>query len=516
MGPTMADSGSEIALDSADQNLEQMGYEPKLERTLKSFTSFAIAFSFISITTGLFTTYGFALTTAGPAGIWMWVVAGVGQMAVALVFAQLAAHIPLSGYSYQWASRLTGPRVGWWFGWLSYAFLAIVIVSVDFAMVTQALVPLFGLSLSSSGAEWVTVGILIVQAILISFSPRIVALLNAGAVATEIVGISAIIVLLIAAVIFGSQGSVSNLFSTGAVSHHGYFSLNGPFMLAVLLGAYTIVGFESASNLAEETENPTKVVPRAMWRATAISGFMGLLFLIALDVAIPNVSAVTASSAPVSLIMREQLGHGIETVILVIVTISIFACGLVIMTSGSRLVYAMSRDRRFPAHQLFGRVTRMKTPMWATVLVMGVGIVIMLLIGGDPSTLANLFTASAIMPSLIYFATVIMYVTTRKKLPRRAGSFNLGRWEWPMIAVSLLWLVFVLIALLFPSSFWAPVKLVGLLLLIGLVSFVGFLVFDRKVFAKQPVGAFIEGAWTGLEGIEDPIGTLEGRPRSPK
>ena len=39
-------------------------------RTLRHFESFAVAFSFISITTGIFTTYGFALATGGPRSIW--------------------------------------------------------------------------------------------------------------------------------------------------------------------------------------------------------------------------------------------------------------------------------------------------------------------------------------------------------------------------------------------------------------------------------------------------------------
>ena len=38
----------------------------------------------------------------------------VGQTLVALVYAALAAEIPLSGYSYQWASRLANPVTGAW------------------------------------------------------------------------------------------------------------------------------------------------------------------------------------------------------------------------------------------------------------------------------------------------------------------------------------------------------------------------------------------------------------------
>ena len=59
-------------------------------------------------------------------------------------------------------------------------------------------------------------------------------------------------------------------------------------MIATLLGAYTIVGFESASDLAEETHEPHKVVPRAMIRAVLLSGIVGFLFLLALAYATTN------------------------------------------------------------------------------------------------------------------------------------------------------------------------------------------------------------------------------------
>src|SRR5437588_11244763 len=85
--------------------LHQYGYQPEFRRELKRFASFAIGFSFISITTGIFTTYGSVLNWGGPCGIWTWPFVAVGQLLVSLVFAAFAARIPLAGYSYQWTSR---------------------------------------------------------------------------------------------------------------------------------------------------------------------------------------------------------------------------------------------------------------------------------------------------------------------------------------------------------------------------------------------------------------------------
>ena len=94
---------------------------------------------------------------------------------------------------------------------------------------------------------------LALQAALIIASTRITTRVNNTAVATEIIGIAGLTVLLLIVAAVRSMGHWSNLGATGAVPHLGYYKYLGPFMLATLLGAYTIVGFESASNLAEET-----------------------------------------------------------------------------------------------------------------------------------------------------------------------------------------------------------------------------------------------------------------------
>src|SRR5579872_5741134 len=85
-----------------EQVLAAYGYNQELKRDMGLFSSFALSFSIISVTTGIFAVYGSGLTTAGPTFIWTWLIVGVGQLLVALVFASLAKQTPLSGYAYQW------------------------------------------------------------------------------------------------------------------------------------------------------------------------------------------------------------------------------------------------------------------------------------------------------------------------------------------------------------------------------------------------------------------------------
>src|SRR5258708_6496135 len=114
-----------LAADSPEAVLEPAGYKPELRPPLRFFSMFAIAFSIISITTGIFLNYGFGLSYWGPAAIWTWPIVGVGNMMIALVVAELGTRIPLAGYAYQWSARLVNPTYGWFVGFARLLYMAV-------------------------------------------------------------------------------------------------------------------------------------------------------------------------------------------------------------------------------------------------------------------------------------------------------------------------------------------------------------------------------------------------------
>ena len=117
---------------TGEENPEAVGgYRPELKRTLGSFQMFAVSFAFISVAVGIFGTYDQVLRTGGPLGIWLWPIVAFGQVLVALVIAQFAARIALTGSSYQWASRLANPRIGWGFGWLTSEEELFVLIDLE-------------------------------------------------------------------------------------------------------------------------------------------------------------------------------------------------------------------------------------------------------------------------------------------------------------------------------------------------------------------------------------------------
>jgi amino acid transporter len=238
---------------SADEECRDCGYEPELKRTLGSFQVFAISFAFISVAVGIFGTYDDVLRDAGPVGIWLWVIVAVGQTLVALVVAQFAARIALSGSSYQWASRLANPKIGWLFGWLTFWYLAIAVVAMDNALASQALMPLAGMAPNENTARLITLAVLLIQAVLVIASTRLLGMITSSAVGIELAIVVVLVIGLGAVMLFTGSGTLDNLTSRGITAGApNYFAIGGGLMAGMIMGLTTLVGFDSAATLAEE------------------------------------------------------------------------------------------------------------------------------------------------------------------------------------------------------------------------------------------------------------------------
>ena len=244
----------------------------------------------MSVAIGIFTTYDDVLRSSGPVGIWLWPIAMAGQLLIALVYAQFAARIPLTGSSYQWGSRLASPKVGWVFGWLSVCGGGITVVAIDTALASQAFMPLFGLPPNEGTARLITLAALAIQVVIAIASTQIMSLINSAAVGLEFAIVIALGIALVVVVFATGTASTSNLTSLGIAEHAtNYFGIGGGLMLAMLMGMTTLQGFEVGANMAEEAKAPFRSVPRAIVGSVIASGVLGMLFLIVLTVSIKDV-----------------------------------------------------------------------------------------------------------------------------------------------------------------------------------------------------------------------------------
>ena len=448
---------------SDQQVMATFQYKQELRRTIRLFGSFAVAFSFISITTGIFVNYSDVLQKAGPAGFWTWPIVTVGQLLVALVFAELAGRIPLTGYSYQWVTRLAGPGWGWFTGWVAMCFLIIVVPSVDHGL-ADVIGHMGGFERTSPWLKLVVCVTMMLQALIHVSGVRLANVINSVAVFTEVVGMVGLVIVFAALALY-SQPSLGILFERGPSAPAPYWPA---FMMASLIGAYTLVGFESAANLSEETVDAERTVPKAVIGSVVVSGVVGTLFLLLTVLGIKDLTKVMESDYPLPAIIDGNLGGAVATGFFALVVISIFACGLVIMASGSRLIYAMARDRVFVANWLFKRVSvRTSVPVPAVLLVMALGIAAELF----SESLQQLVLAATVLPAVIYLMTVAAYVLRRHTMPVRFGTFSLGRWGTPTAVAAIIWLIVIIAILTVPEEFHRSAAVSLALCLIGLVPY---------------------------------------------
>jgi amino acid transporter len=413
-------------------------------------------------------------------GIWTWPIAVVGQLAVAAILGLLASRIPVTGYHYQWMSRLANPVLGWIMGWISFMFLSIVVVAVDYTIASTVLPVLLNYTGTLGNAWVITAAIILVQAILVAGSTKWSQRVNNVAVSAELIGMLLLTVLLL--IVGAARGMMDggNLFSKGAIHAADYWSFGdwnsaGPWMLGFLLGAFTIVGFESAANLAEETNDPERVVPRAMCMAVLASGILGFVFIIAVTLMAGDPVALATSGTPIADVIKHTLGSAVSTLLLLMVVLAIFACGLVIMMTGVRLIWAMSRDERFPGWQQWNQVSpTLHTPAKATGLFLVLAEAILAIFEGKQDVLFTLFGAATLLPAVMYAATVALYLVKRRQLPP-SDKFSLGRWEVPVLTVAVVWLVFEL-AIFRDTSFKDAWEYVLVMVAIGAVYLVWLLV----------------------------------------
>src|SRR6202522_201445 len=265
------------AADSADFVPERAGYKPELRRSLRFFSMFAIAFSIISITTGIFLNYGFGLAYWGPASIWTWPIVGVGNLMVALVVAELGTRIPLAGYAYQWSARLVNPTYGWFVGFAGLLYMAVGGGAIMLQVASPLLLSEFNIDTPSPHLVLAVAIILMLLPLVINIiSVQVAARVNNVAVFTEIIGTVVFGVLLL--VLWGIQSKPSPygagiLVNTTSIYHNPTWYA---FTLAGLLGAFTLVGFELAADMSEDAVNPVRSVPRGVLWAVAGSAVLGM------------------------------------------------------------------------------------------------------------------------------------------------------------------------------------------------------------------------------------------------
>ncbi len=490
------------AVEATD--LGNLGYTQELERNIGTYESFAAGFSFVSILTTVFQLFGFGFSFAGPGFFWTWPAVFLGQIFVALMFAELAARWPISGAIYQWSTRLGGRIWGWTAGWLM--LIAQVVTVAAAAIALQAVLPSIwsgfqlvggdpGLATKTGSTNAAILGIilLVVTTTINAIGVKVMAIINSFGVTCELVGV----VLLIIALTSHAKRGPGIVFNTGGLGSHGYVAA---LLVSGLMAGYVLVGFDSAAELSEETKDARKTAPRTIIRAVTVSGFFGALLLLAALMASPSTSVKSdVSTGGLAYIVTSRLGDVLGKIFVADVALAASVCTLAIQTATTRMVFSMARDRVLPFSTRLATVSpRTRTPILPAVVVGLFAIGILVLNIFQPA----MYTALASVCIMLLYIAYLM-VTTPLLLQRFRGwpevgapqattadggkLFSLGRWAIPLNILAVAWGAVMTLNLAWPrNAIYNPVGAHHWYLqYFALVFLAGSLAVGALAFAKQ-------------------------------
>jgi len=448
----------ESAHDADVRDLEKFGYKQELRRALGVYSSFAVAFSYISPSTGIFTLFILGISLAGGFFWWSWPIVVIGQLIIGLNFAEVSSHFPVAGSVYQWTKYLSNRTYSWFTGWI-YLFAGVLTVAAVVATVPLVLIPLinnvFGTTIPTDlDTERNVAALVLLSTTLLSiFGVRLVALVNNTGVVFEILGM--VVFALILVIIYHHQSL--SVFTDTSYLGSGFNNQAGTFLAAMFMSLFVIYGFDTASTLAEETKNPRREAPRAVIAAIVGAAIIGAIFLFAVVIAVPGdmskfVSDINAGKDPFPLvtIIQSNFPGWASNVYLLVVFAAIYVCCLAIQTSTIRLAFGMARDGKLPLGHAWNRVhPTLHTPI-GTCIVVGVlaGLPLVYYAG------AGLIAIGA--TGMIYLSYILgniaILLARLKGWPKDSAPFKLGSWGVLVNILGLAWGVAMEINFLWPRN----------------------------------------------------------------
>lgn len=339
------------SLSGDDAHLRVLGYEEKFDRKIGMWSNFALGFLYLSPLVGVLSMFTQALTTAGPPSILWLVIAAFGQLLVAMVFGEIVSQFPIAGGLYQWARRLWNGQYAWIMSWIYIAGVVVgctttAMFSADFVLA------LFNpdSNISSTPLQKLIIAtiVVVICVLLNSTGSKTLATIAKVGLAAELAGI---IVVGLYLLIFARKNDFSVLFNTFGTGGDGNYM--SAFVTAAIIGLVLYYGFEACGEVAEETPNPSRSIPRSMMLTVVLGGAAAMFAFIGYILAAPNLQAIVAGDVanPITAILTDNFGEIGTKIFLVVALTSFLACVMGQQAAGGRLIFSFARDDMFPGHR---------------------------------------------------------------------------------------------------------------------------------------------------------------------
>jgi amino acid transporter len=360
----------------------------ELERDLGLFSVLAISIGAM-IGSGIFILPAVAVEMAGPAVVLAYVLAALVVLPAALSKAEMATAMPESGGTYLYIERGLGPLLGTVAGigtWFALSFKG------GLALVGGVPYLVYAFDVPPS----------ITTPLALSLAVLLVAVNLFGAKQTGRMQVAIVAVMLAALGWFAVGGAPS----VQPENFDGFFaSGSGGILAATGFVFVSYAGVTKVASVAEEIENPGRIIPIGMLVSLA---FTTLLYVLVVVVMLGSTdpAAIADTEAPMAIAAEATLGTAGVVAVVAAALLALVSTANAGVLSSSRYPFAMSRDDLVPP--VFGRVSeRFNTPSASITLT---GVVLLVLIAFVPiAQIAKLASAFQIVVFVLVNVALVAF-----------------------------------------------------------------------------------------------------------
>lgn len=367
-----------------------------------------------------------AVAAAGPAAVVSWVIGAVAIVLLALVHAELGGMFPVAGGTARYPHYAFGGLAGMSFGWFSWLQAATVAPIEVEAMIGYA-----GHWSWARGFLHASDGTLTTSGLLVAV------LLMAVFVVVNFLGVRALAHTNSAATWWKIAVPLAAIFVIAVGNFHpGNFTSEGfaPFGAKGVLTAistsgiiFALLGFEQAIQLAGESRDPKRDLPRATLGSVAIGSVVYVLLQVVFIAALPHSSFAhgwakldyPGISGPWAG-LATLVGLGWLSVVLYLdAVISPGGTGLIYTTATARVSYGLARNGYAP--KLFERTDARGVPWFGLVISFVTGVVCFLPFPSWQELVSFITSASVLM----YAGAPLAYGVFADRLPHHDRPYRL-------------------------------------------------------------------------------------------
>jgi amino acid permease (GABA permease) len=446
-------------MNDADAQLAaQFGYKPVFKREFGYLSTFSFAVSISGLFATIMTTFSFPLYAGGSAAaVWCWLISGAGCMCIACSVAELVSAYPTSGGLYFTISRLAPrdwvPALSWITGWINLLGQVAGVASSEYGAAQMLLAAVsMGRDFNYTITTNTTIGVMAALTVLTGSVNSLSTYWMEKMTKTYVIfHVLVLVSCSIALLVMTKTKHDAHYVFTDVEPTSGWSPAGFSFLFGFLSVSWTMTDYDATAHITEEINEPEVKAPWAISLAMLFTYIAGFLFNIVLCFCMGDPAEILLSPIvqPVAQIFYNSLGKagGIFFTVCGFIIIK-FVCFTAMQALG-RTVFAFSRDRLIPGHNIWTQInSKTGTPLYAVWVSVFFCIAINLIGLGSYAAIAGVFNICAIALDWSYCIPIACKLMFGKFEP---GPWHMGVFSKYVNAWACLWTLFVSIIFILPT-----------------------------------------------------------------